>query len=79
MKNERKFSFVAKNEKVKNILQDNWDDVTRNYIAVVHGKTKEKDTKFLLSKLNNSLGDLNKVDEVSSRASDTARRSCKPH
>lgn len=34
----------AKNEKVKNTLQDNWDDVTRNYIAVVHGKTKEKDT-----------------------------------
>lgn len=47
----------AKSEKVKNILQDNWDNVTRNYIAVVHGKTKEKDvitsyikeTKTLLS------------------------------
>ena len=34
----------AKSEKVKNILQDNWDNVVRNYIAVVHGKTKEKDT-----------------------------------
>ena len=41
----------------KNILQDNWDNVIRNYIAVVHGKTKEKDiitsyikeTKTLLS------------------------------
>ena len=47
----------AKSEKVKNILQDNWDNVTRNYITVVHGKTKEKDvitsyikeTKTLLS------------------------------
>ena len=47
----------AKSEKVKNILQDNWDNVIRNYIAVVHGKTKEKDiitsyikeTKTLLS------------------------------
>ena len=34
----------AKSEKVKNILQDNWDNVVRSYIAVVHGKTKEKDT-----------------------------------
>ena len=34
----------AKNEKSKNILQNNWDNVTRNYIAVVHGKTKDKDT-----------------------------------
>lgn len=34
----------AKSEKVKNILQNNWDNVTRNYIAIVHGQTKEKDT-----------------------------------
>ena len=34
----------AKSEKVKNILQDNWDNVVRNYIAIVHGKTKDKDT-----------------------------------
>ena len=47
----------AKSEIVKNILQDIWDNVIRNYIAVVHGNTKEKDiitsyikeTKTLLS------------------------------
>lgn len=51
----------AKNEKVKNILQDNWDNIIRNYIAIVHGKTKEKDvitsyikeTKTLLSYSSN--------------------------
>lgn len=34
----------AKDEKTKNILQDNWDSVTRNYIALVHGITKEYGT-----------------------------------
>lgn len=31
----------AKSEKVKNILQDSWDNVTRKYITIVHGKTSE--------------------------------------
>ena len=33
----------AKDEKSKNILQENWDYTTRNYIAIVHGQTKDKD------------------------------------
>lgn len=33
----------AKSEKVKNILQESWDKVNREYLAIVHGKTKEKD------------------------------------
>jgi len=32
----------AKDEKSKNILQENWDYTTRNYIAIVHGQTKDK-------------------------------------
>lgn len=32
----------AKSEAVKEKLQNNWDNVVRNYIAVVHGITKEE-------------------------------------
>lgn len=47
----------AKSEKVKNILQENWNDVLREYIAIVHGNTKMsgviesylKETKTLLT------------------------------
>ena len=35
----------AKDEKIKYKLQNNWDKETkRGYVAVVHGKTKDKDT-----------------------------------
>lgn len=34
--------LFAKNEKVKNILQDNWDKVIRKYICVTHGIVKDK-------------------------------------
>ena len=34
----------AKNQDVKNKLQNNWDKTRRGYVAVVNGKTKEKDT-----------------------------------
>ena len=33
----------AKSEQVKHTLQDNWDDTRREYVALVHGKTKEYD------------------------------------
>lgn len=37
--------LFAKNEKIKKYMQDNWDDVKRSYIALVHGKVeKKKDT-----------------------------------
>lgn len=36
--------IFAKDEKVRNLLQNDWDNVTRNYIAIVHGKVKDKDT-----------------------------------
>ena len=37
--------LFAKDEKIKFKLQNNWDkDTKRGYIAVVHGKTKDKDT-----------------------------------
>lgn len=41
----------AKNEKVKNILQKNWDDVKREYIAIVDGivENKEKTLKNYLA------------------------------
>lgn len=35
--------LFAKTEKVKEILQNSWDDVKRSYISVVHGKTKSHD------------------------------------
>ena len=36
--------LFAKSEVVKDNLQLNWDNTTREYVAVVHGKTKEKGT-----------------------------------
>ena len=36
--------LFAKNENVKNYLQNNWENVTREYLCLVHGKTKEEDT-----------------------------------
>lgn len=38
--------MFAKNEKIKKLYQDNWNDlvIKRGYIAVVCGKTKDKDT-----------------------------------
>jgi len=49
--------LFAKDEKVKEILQNKWEETTRNYIALVHGKIKNhgeiksylKETKTLLS------------------------------
>ena len=49
--------LFAKSEKVKDNLQLNWDNTTREYVALVHGNTKEegciesylKETKTLLS------------------------------
>ncbi len=35
--------IFAKTQKVKEDLQDNWDNVIRKYISVVHGKTKDSD------------------------------------
>ncbi len=35
--------IFAKNPKVKKELQDNWNNVKRGYIAIVKGKTKDKD------------------------------------
>ena len=35
--------IFSKDEKTKKILQNNWDKVIRNYIAIVKGKTKDKD------------------------------------
>lgn len=34
----------AKSERVQEILQENWEYTTRNYIAIVHGITKENGT-----------------------------------
>ena len=37
--------LLAKSEKVKNILQDNWENVKREYVALVNGVVKkDKDT-----------------------------------
>ncbi len=36
--------MFAKSEQVKKVLQDNWNNVTRKYYAVVHGVSKESDT-----------------------------------
>ncbi len=35
--------IFAKDDKVKKLLQDNWDNVTRKYYALVHGKTNKCD------------------------------------
>ena len=40
--------LFAKDEKTKKLFQNNWNDnVKRTYLAVVHGKTKEKDSLVL--------------------------------
>ena len=36
--------MFAKEEKIQKMLQNNWDKVVRNYIALVKGKAKEKET-----------------------------------
>ena len=35
--------MFSKDEKTKKLLQNNWDNVIRNYIVLVQGKTKEHD------------------------------------
>ena len=41
--------LFAKDERTKNMLQDNWNDYVklREYICVVHGKLEEKDKKIV--------------------------------
>ena len=39
--------LFAKNEKIKKYMQDNWDDVKRSYIALVHGKVEKKKDKIV--------------------------------
>lgn len=49
--------LFAKNENVQRIMQDNWENTVRNYIAIVHGKVNShgeiksyiKETKTLMS------------------------------
>ena len=36
--------IFAKNQDIKNKLQNNWEKVNRGYVAIVNGKTKDKDT-----------------------------------
>ena len=36
--------IFAKNQEVKNKLQNNWEKTGRGYVAIVNGKTKDKDT-----------------------------------
>lgn len=47
----------AKNEKVKNILQDNWDNyaVERKYVAVVEGKVSKKEDEIISYLKENSV------------------------
>ena len=43
--------IFAKSEEAKLFLQDNWQDFSKNYVAVVHGKLQEKEgviTSYLL-------------------------------
>ena len=48
--------LFAKNEKLKNILQENWNEIaTRLYYAVVIGKTKEKEVLKSYLKENDKL------------------------
>lgn len=35
--------IFAKSEKVKLLLQDNWNNIIREYIAIVHGRVKDED------------------------------------
>jgi 23S rRNA pseudouridine1911/1915/1917 synthase len=51
----------AKLETIKNKLQDNWDKVNREYIAIVEGKTKDKGIiKTYLEEKNNRVFSSNK-------------------
>lgn len=51
----------AKSEVIKNKLQDNWDKVNREYIAIVEGKTKDKGIiKTYLEEKNNRVFSSNK-------------------
>ena len=36
--------IFAKNQEVKNKLQNNWEKINRGYVAIVNGHTKDKDT-----------------------------------
>jgi len=48
--------LFAKNEKIKNLLQNNWNDITKRiYYAVVEGNTKEKETLKSYLKENKNL------------------------
>lgn len=48
--------LFCKNEKLKNMLQDNWNEITnRIYYAVVYGITKSKETLKTYLKENNNL------------------------
>lgn len=54
--------MFAKSEQIKRIMQESWDNVSRDYVAVVHGKAKSHDiiksyiaeTKTLLSYSTNN-------------------------
>lgn len=51
----------SKSEKIKNILQDNWDKVNREYITIVEGITKDKGViKSYLEEKNNKVFSSNK-------------------
>ena len=53
--------IFAKNELTKNQLQNNWDKVTREYIAIVEGKTKNSGIiKSYLEEKNNRVFSSNK-------------------
>lgn len=43
----------AKSERVKRFLQDNWKDFTKLYVAIVHGKLKEKQGEIISYLLEN--------------------------
>jgi len=48
--------LFAKNEKIKNLLQNNWNNITKRiYYAVVEGNTKEKETLKSYLKENKNL------------------------
>ena len=57
--------LFSKNEKLKDILQDNWNDIAkRTYFAVVYGITKEKDTiTSYLKEDKNLVTSISKKDE----------------
>lgn len=45
----------AKNSDIKEKLQQNWNEVTREYQALVHGKVKENDTLYFHLKENRAM------------------------